>query len=249
VRRRWPRWRRRAVGAVGGSGLIALSWFGAPLALRQVALFRVRQIELVGIRNLAPDAVIAALRLDPRASVFTDTRLLADRVRGLTGVADARVVRRLPSALMVEVKEVEPAALAPPIQRGGLVPVDAAGRPLPFDPARTALDLPIAASRDSGVVGVLALIQSVDPTLFQTITGARAARGGGGNGGGVVLELGAHRVLVARDAGPEVIRAVVQVAQDLNAKGRPYVELDARYAGQVVVRRRATAGRGGAAGA
>lgn len=249
MRRRWPRWRRRAVGAVGGSGLIALSWFGAPLALRQVALFRVRQIELVGIRNLAPDAVIAALRLDPRASVFTDTRLLADRVRGLTGVADARVVRRLPSALMVEVKEVEPAALAPPIQRGGLVPVDAAGRPLPFDPARTALDLPIAASRDSGVVGVLALIQSVDPTLFQTITGARAARGGGGNGGGVVLELGAHRVLVARDAGPEVIRAVVQVAQDLNAKGRPYVELDARYAGQVVVRRRATAGRGGAAGA
>ena len=249
MRRRWPRWRRRAVGAVGGSGLIALSWFGAPLALRQVALFRVRQIELVGIRNLAPDAVIAALRLDPRASVFTDTRLLADRVRGLTGVADARVVRRLPSALMVEVKEVEPAALAPPIQRGGLVPVDAAGRPLPFDPARTVLDLPIAASRDSGVVGVLALIQSVDPTLFQTITGARAARGGGGNGGGVVLELGAHRVLVARDAGPEVIRAVVQVAQDLNAKGRPYVELDARYAGQVVVRRRATAGRGGAAGA
>ena len=249
MRRRWPRWRRRAVGAVGGSGLIALSWFGAPLALRQVALFRVRQIELVGIRNLAPDAVIAALRLDPRASVFTDTRLLADRVRGLTGVADARVVRRLPSALMVEVKEVEPAALAPPIQRGGLVPVDAAGRPLPFDPARTALDLPIAASRDSGVVGVLALIQSVDPTLFQTITGARAARGGGGSGGGVVLELGAHRVLVARDAGPEVIRAVVQVAQDLNAKGRPYVELDARYAGQVVVRRRATAGRGGAAGA
>ena len=251
MRRRWPLWRRRAVGALGGSGLIALSWFGAPLALRQVALFRVRQIELVGIRNLAPDAVIAALRLDPRASVFTDTRLLADRVRGLTGVADARVVRRLPSALMVEVKEVEPAALAPPIHRGGLVPVDAAGRPLPFDPARTALDLPIAASRDSGVVGVLALIQSVDPALFQTITGARAARGGGGggSGGGVVLELGAHRVLVARDAGPEVIRAVVQVAQDLNAKGRPYVELDARYAGQVVVRRRATASGGGAAGA
>ncbi len=246
MRRRWPRWRRRAVGALGGSGLLALSWFGAPTALRQVALFRVRQIELVGIRNLAPDAVIAALRLDPRASVFTDTRLLADRVRGLTGVADARVVRRLPSALMVEVKEVEPAALAPPIQRGGLVPVDATGRPLPFDPARTAMDLPIAASRDSGVVGVLALIQSVDPTLFQTITGARAARGAGG---GVVLELGARRVLVARDAGPEVIRAVVQVAQDLDAKGRPYVELDARYAGQVVVRRRATASGGGAAGA
>jgi hypothetical protein len=56
---------------------------------------------------------------------------------------------------------------------------------------------------------------------------------------------------VGRDAGPEVIRAVVLVAQDLNAKGRPYVELDARFAGQVVVRRHATKSGGGgrAAGA
>jgi POTRA domain-containing FtsQ-type protein len=246
LKRRWPKWRRRALTALGGSGVVALSWFGAPIALRQVALFRVRQIELVGVRNLAPDAVIAALRLEPRASVFTDTRLLADRVRGLAGVADARVVRRLPAALTVEVREVEPAALAPPPspQRGGLVVVDAAGRPLPFDPARTGLDLPIAASRDSGVVGVLALIQSVDPALFQAITGARAVQQEG-----VVLELGAHRVLVGRDAGPEVIRAVVLVAQDLNAKGRPYVELDARFAGQVVVRRRATTSGARAAGA
>jgi hypothetical protein len=68
----------------------------------------------------------------------------------------------------------------------------------------------------------------------------------------VLLEIGHRRVLVARDAGPEVIRAVVLVAQDLAARGRAYVELDARFAGQVVVRRRATAsggGEGGAAGA
>ncbi len=89
-------------------------------------------------------------------------------------------------------------------------------------------------------MGVLALIQSVDPALFQTITGARAfAREG------VLLEIGPHRVLVGRDAGPEVIRAVVLVAQDLAAKRRAYVELDARFAGQVVVRRRATASGGG----
>ncbi len=239
TRRRWPRWRRQAAAGIGGSALVALSWFGAPLALRQFALFRVRQIELVGVRNLTPDAVIAALRLEPRASVFTDTRLLADRVRGLAGVADARVVRRLPAALLVEVREVEPAALAS--ERGGLVVVDASGHRLPFDPARSGLDLPIAASGDSGVVGVLALIQSVDPVLFQTIAGARAiARGG------VLLEIGSRRVVVGRDAGPEVIRAVGLVAQDLAAKGRPYVELDARFAGQVIVRRRPAGGGGGA---
>ena len=124
--------------------------------------------------------------------------------------------------------------------------VDAAGRPLPFDPARSGggLDLPIVARADSGVVGVLALIQSVDPALFQTITGARMV---GRNG--VSLEIGSRRVVVGRNAGPEVIRAVTLVAQDLALKGRPYAELDARFAGQVVVRRTPRASKGGEGGA
>lgn len=213
--------------------------------LQRLTFFRVRQVELVGVRNLTPDAVIAALRLGPGASVFSDTRLLADRVRGLAGVADARVMRRLPAMLTVEVREVEPAALAPgPRGSRGLVVVDAAGRPLPFDPARSGLDLPIVARADSGVVGVLALVQSVDPALFQTITGARTV---GRNG--VSLEIGSRRMVVGRDAGPEVIRAVTLVAQDLAAKGQPYAELDARFAGQVVVRRKPTASKGGEGGA
>src|SRR5438309_428130 len=193
ARQAFPRWRQRALLGVAASALLVLSWLGAPFVLRRLAMFRVRQIELVGVRNLAPDAVIAALRLGPRASVFGDTRLLADRVRGLAGVAEARVVRRLPAVLSVELREVEPAALvvSPRGSGRGLVAVDAAGRPLPFDPARSGLDLPIAASGDSGVVAVLALIQSVDPALFQTITGARTF-----TRGGVLLEIGPHRVLV-----------------------------------------------------
>src|SRR2546428_5970941 len=75
---------------VTGSALLVPCWLGAPFVLRRLAMFRVRQIELVGVRNLAPDAVIAALRLGPRASVFGDTRLLADRVRGLAGGAGGR---------------------------------------------------------------------------------------------------------------------------------------------------------------
>src|SRR5439155_1185235 len=112
--------------------------------------------ELVGVKNLAPDVVIAALRLPPDASVFTDTRLLGDRLRGLAGVAEVHVVRQLPAALRIELREVEPAALAPRGSgpRGGpLVAVDAEGRPLPFDPARTGLDLPVAAAADPGVGG------------------------------------------------------------------------------------------------
>src|SRR5207245_9265961 len=145
-----------------GLALLALGWLATPLVLRHVAFFRVRQIELLGVRNLAPDAVIAALRLPEEASVFSDTRMLADRVRGLAGVADARVVRRLPAALRVELKEVEPAAL---VAGRGLVVVDAGGRPLEFDPARAAggggVDMAIATTSGPGEGGVMALVQAV----------------------------------------------------------------------------------------
>ena len=215
-------------------------WLAAPSVLRRLAFFRVRQVEVVGVKNLDPDAVLAALRLAPKASVFDDTHLWADRVRGLDGVADARIVRLLPAALKVIVREVEPVALVP--GAGGLVAVDAGGRRLPFDPSRAAgggggLDLPIAQAADSAIVQVLARIQAFDPVLFQDIDAARRF----GTRGDVLLELGSHRVLLARDAGPEVVQAVVLVARDLAAKARRYSELDARYAGQVVVRRKASA--------
>ena len=215
-------------------------WLVAPSVLRRLAFFRVRQVEVVGVKNLDPDAVLAALRLAPKASVFDDTHLWADRVRGLDGVADARIVRLLPAALKVIVREVEPVALVQ--GAGGLVAVDAGGRRLPFDPSRAAgggggLDLPIAQAADSAIVQVLARIQAFDPVLFQDIDVARRF----GTRGDVLLELGSHRVLLARDAGPEVVQAVVLVARDLAAKARRYSELDARYAGQVVVRRKASA--------
>lgn len=228
-----PRVRRILIGV----GVVVGAWFVLPHLLRHVGFFRVRQVELVGVRYSAPAAVIDAMRLDPGASVFDDLDALAERLRAFPGIADARVVRHLPGALKVIVREVEPVALVPGAS-GPLAAVDAAGHPLPYDPSRVAVDLPVAASADSGLVALLALVQSIDPTLFEEITAARASRGD------VVLQLGARRLLMARDAGPEVIRAVVLVANDLQARSRPYAELDARYAGQIVVRREA--GGGGA---
>src|SRR2546429_2466251 len=158
VTRAFPRWRQRALVGLAGSSVLTLLWLAAPLALRRLPLFRVRQVELVGVRNLAPDAVIAALRLAPRASVFSDTRLLADRVRGLAGVAEARVVRHLPAALTIELREVEPAALMPGPRGTRLGAGDGAGPALPVDPPRPGLRLPIAASGGSEVVGGLGRI-------------------------------------------------------------------------------------------
>ena len=225
--------------------LVMIAWLTAPFALRRSRFFRVRQVEIVGIRYLDADQVLAALRLPDRASVYDDTQVLVDRLRRLNGVAEASVVRRPPGSLKVIVREVEPVALLEDV-RGALSVVDADARLLPFDPATAssggaadgaALDLPIVqtGAGDSGVVGLLARVQTVDPALFQTIDAARATDARRGD---VVLELGSHRVLLNRDAGPEVIQAVVLVARDLAAKARSYTELDGRFAGQVVVRRR-----------
>jgi len=196
----------------------------------------VRQVEIVGVKRLPPDAVVAALRLPPGATLFESSRMLAARVRELTGVADASVRRRLPGTLEVRIKETEPAALVARERGGPLVAVDAKGHPLPFDPERAALDLPIVPTPDSGVVAVLALARSVDPAFFQTITGARSLPRGD-----VELECGVYHVLLRSDALPDDIRAVVLVTQDLMANGRSYSELDARFEGQVVVRGRGRA--------
>lgn len=217
--------------AAGLAGVLLL-WVGGPHLLRHVAFFRVRQVELVGVRYLAPATVLGVLHPRPRANVFDDPDAVVRRLRALPGVADARVTRRLPGVLRVIIREVEPVALVPGADGGPLRVVDAAGRPLPYDPSRTALDLPVAASADSGLVGVLALVQSADPTLFEQIDAARPGPDD------VVLTLGSRRLLVRRDVDLGVIQAVVQVAHDLAQRARPYAELDARYDGWVVVRRR-----------
>jgi len=235
-RLRMPRASRRVLWWAAGAMSVLALWMAAPLVLRRVAFFRVRQVELVGIRHLDADRVLGALRMSPRASVFDDTDILADRLRGLDGIADAAVIRRPPASLKVIVREVEPVALvANP--RGALGVVDGDGRALPFELGT--LDLPVVKAPDSGVVGVLARVQAFDPQLYQAIDAARRADTQRGD---VVLELGAHRLLLGSNAGPEVIQAVMLVARDLAAKARPYAELDGRYAGQVIVRRRVKGG-------
>lgn len=226
------RGRRLAVGL----GAVLAAWILGPRLLRQVGFFRVREVELVGVRYLVRDSVIGALRLGPGASVFDDLDPLVERLQGLPGIAAARIVRRVPGALRVIVREEEAVALVPGVAGGPLTVVDGAGRSMPFDPSRRAPDLPVAASADTDLVSVLALIQSVDPALFASISTARADRNT------VTLQLSGRRLLLRRDVGPEVIRAVQSAAHDLTARGQPYAELDGRFAGQVVVRRASRAG-------
>jgi hypothetical protein len=214
---------------LAGLGLGFALWFGLPRLLRGLDFFRVRRVEIAGLQYLDPASVIAALRLSPKASVFDDPAPLARRVLAMPGVRKAEVGRRLPGTLAVELVEATPVALA---SRGdGLVLLDGRGRVLPFDPLRSAPDLPLAANGDPVATTVLARVRESNPDLFARIGAAWRV------GPDVVLEVGGRRLWFGAQVSAEDIRAVMAVEQALARTGRSYQELDGRFAGQVIVRR------------
>ncbi len=105
----------------------------------------------------------------------------------------------------------------------------------------TPVDAPLLARIDGPVVRVLATIQATDLGLYAEISAARS------RGGEVVLELNEGRVLLAPPMDAGVVRSVSAVRRDLAARSLPWLELDARYRGWVIVRRRAGQAGDGAA--
>jgi cell division protein FtsQ len=215
-----------AVGAALLLGAVVLS----PLALRQVDFFRVRRVELVGSRYLAPEQLVAGLGLAPDQNLFDNTGDVARRVEQVGGVVSARVERRLPGTLRITVVERVPIAFAPGAT--GLVPLDSAGRALPYDPAATGLALPLVPRVDTLVLAALAQVRAADSALYLDVDAARRA-----DGGAVILELGPRRVMLRSRPTVNDVQAVAAVRRHLAASGRPYTELDARFEGWVVARR------------
>jgi cell division septal protein FtsQ len=207
----------------------AALWFAGPAVLRQVEFFRVRRVEMQGLQYLDAANVIAAARLSPTASVFDDPDAIARRILTLPGVRDVRVGRRLPGTLRIRLEEAEPVALAPKGDR--LAMVDARGVVLPFDPLASAPNLPVLIGGGAVVAGALARARDYDTGLYARIDAAWRV------GPDVVFEVAGRWLWVDPQLTAEDIRAVTAVEQALARQGRPYAELDGRFAGQVVVRR------------
>ena len=215
----------QVLGALLTAGLV---WVSAPKVLHRLDFFRIRRVEIAGLQYLPPSKVTAALELGSEASVFDDLSAAGDRVRALPGVTSAVVRPRLPGTLEIELVEALPVALAP--RSGGMALLDSSGKVLPFDPAGSAPDLPVAASADARVARVLASVQEHDPVLFAQVRTAWLVLDD------VLLDVDGRRFWFGPEVTAEDIRAVMAVAQDLARQGRKYHELDGRYAGQVIVR-------------
>jgi cell division septal protein FtsQ len=214
---------------LGVVALALLLWFGAPRLFRRLEFFRVRRVELVGVRYLASQVITDQLRIPDRLNVFDDLTALRRRAARIPGTTSVSIGRRLPGTLRIVVEELTPVALVP--RNGRLALMDTAGRVLPFDPAISAPDLPLADGPSAPVASLLGRVRDADPALFARVQSAR----GGPNA--VELDLGGQRLLFRPEASVEVIRTVMLVAQDCARTRRPWRELDGRFAGMVIVRR------------
>jgi cell division protein FtsQ len=221
------RW--RAVGiAAAVLVLLAAPWWG-PHVLSHLSYFRVRNVEVSGLRYLAPNDVVKRLRVDTTASVWADLGELERRVETHPQVKSATIDRDLPGTLVVRVTENSPIAYVQ--TAGGLRAVDKDGRFLPIDPTRIAIDLPVLAKADTVLLHLLANVKSVSPALFGEISDIR--RTGGTD---IALTLSTAQVRALASISAQRLADIIPVEADLARRKARVTELDLRFRDQVIAR-------------
>lgn len=215
-------------------------------AMARMQTFRIADVDVAGAQVLAEDSVVAQLRLGQFASVWGDRDEWADRLVRHPLIRTARVERRLPNGLRVEIEERRPVALA---ATPTLEPVDAEGVRLPIDPTLYRLDLPIidatrfppadAAVFPAEVRGLAAEVQHLwetDADLYHRISTIRQAEDGS-----LVVRLmtpDVEMLLPARTPEGRLREATAALEHAIRTAPADLPSVvDLRYADQVVVRR------------
>ena len=225
--RRGLRWHRVAL--LAGAIVLVTSPVWARRAAVSLSFFRVRSVEVSGVRYLQPSEVVRRMGVDTTWSVWGDLGPVAERLKRHPQVGDVVISRRLPGTLAVRVTENLPVALV--AARGGLKPYDAEGRLLPIDPSRAALDLPVLPSRDTALLRLLAELRAGAPALYDRVSEARRERRDE-----VLLAMPPLAVRARLDVSPGRLAQIVPVEQDLARRAARVSELDLRYRDQVIAR-------------
>ncbi|HEV7993194.1 MAG TPA: FtsQ-type POTRA domain-containing protein [Gemmatimonadaceae bacterium] len=214
---------------------VTLLLLGSPLwgpsALRHLAFFRVRQVEILGTRYTAPGELLERLKVDTSRSVWDPLAPLEARLRSHPQVESVTVSRRLPGTLVVNVTERHPVALVN--AAGGLRAVDERGVRLPLDPSRTPVDAPIvtAAPRDTAVYHLLGAMQREAPALYAKLSSVRVA-----GPGEIVLQIADLPVRAMTSVTLARLGDIEPVERDLTRRQLRAAEIDLRYRDQVIAR-------------
>lgn len=226
---RVTRW-RLASGAIVLVVLLAMPLWG-PRALARLAFFRVRKVEILGVRYADPAELLARLNVDTSRSVWDPLPPLARRVATHPQIAHVDVTRKLPGTIVVDVTERRPVALV--ASGTALRPVDERGVLLPIDPSRTPVDAPVvsAAPRDVAVYHLLGAMQREAPRLYSRISSIRAT-----GGGEMLLQVADLPVRTMTSVTLTRLGDIDPVERDLARRQLRASELDLRYRDQVIAR-------------
>ena len=236
-----PGW--KILGALLLIGVIMAAAWGARAAARQMAFFRVRVVEIRGVRYIQPNEVVSRLRIDTVASLWDDLEPYRQRVMRHPQVSDVTITRRMPGTLVVTIRENLPVALVQ--TTAGLLPYDSLGKQLPIDPARMNLDLPIVATTDPVLLKFVGAIRAAEPRVFARIEEVRRTgrdeilltlSSGARVAGVAAPQSRTLRVRVPVGLSVERLADIFPVETDLARRQVQVGELDLRYRDQVIAR-------------
>jgi len=236
-----PGW--KILGALLLIGVIMAAAWGARAAARQMAFFRVRAVEIRGVRYIQPNEVVSRLRIDTVASLWDDLEPYRQRVMRHPQVSDVRITRRMPGTLVVTIRENLPVALVQ--TTAGLLPYDSLGKQLPINPARMNLDLPIVATTDPVLLKFVGAIRAAEPRMFARIEEVRRTgrdeilltlSSGARVAGVAAPQSRTLRVRVPVGLSVERLADIFPVETDLARRQVQVGELDLRYRDQVIAR-------------
>ncbi len=209
------------------AAVLSAPWWGRA-GLERLDFFRIQRVEIIGLRHLPPEEILARLQVDTFASVWQRLEPLARRLRAHPDLEDADVSRRLPGTLVVAVRERAPVALVP--APNGMQVYDRRGVALPLDPSRASIDAPVIATPDTLILALLDEVRLQEPALFARISEVRRA------GNELLILIAAVPVRARSDLSAARLAEVIPVEADLKRRGAQPAELDLRFRDQVIAR-------------
>ena len=224
---RMPRVRLALLGILGL--LIVTLPLYLPLLVRRVAFFHVHRVEIVGTHYVAPNDILARLRVDTLSSVWDPTGPLVARVQRHPTVQKAVITRKLPGTLVIEITERVPVALVP--ASTGFTVYDARGVALPIDLASVTVDAPVLMQRDTALLRLLGAMRTDMPTLYARVS--MVSRAGRDE---LILQLRTGPVRTMQDVTLDRLAELEPVEADLARKQLRVSEIDLRYRDQVIAR-------------
>ena len=196
--------------------------------------FSVKRVEIKGLERMERLPVYAvALDQQSMAMPLVDLSGTRERLLQFGWVREARVTRRLPDTLVVDVVERRPAAIWQHNRQLALI--DMEGKVL--EPVRVEAmpDLPIVIGRDANLqAGALARLIASAPQLKPIMAGASWI---GGRRGDLRFQSGETLALPeGEEAAQRALRTFTKLDQDSGLLGKDFVRFDMRIPGKLVTR-------------